>query len=89
MSDHDYGPLRTFEVTWRDRPPEIVQGHQVLIDSLGFMNTHRDRPRFMIHGMFPGRHWRLVLMGLEEDVTSIRDVTEQMAALESMVGEES
>ena len=88
MADHDYGPLRTYEVTWLNRQPEIVQGHSVLLDSGGFMNVP-SRPKVRIYGMFPGGHWRMVLMGLEEDIASIRDVTDQMAALEAMAEEGS
>jgi hypothetical protein len=87
MADYDYGPLRTYEVTWLSRPPEIVQGHSVQFESGGFMRAP-ERPRFKIYGMFPGQHWRMVLMGLEEDVASIRDVTDQMAALEAMTKDE-
>ena len=86
MSDYDYGPLRTYEVHWRTRPPEIVQGHSVLFDSGGFMNMPTT-PRFRIYGMF-GAQWRMVLMGPEEDVTCIRDITEQMQQLEAMTGDE-
>ena len=75
---YDYGPLRTYEVTWIGRPPEIVQGHSVLFDSGGFMR---------IYGMFPGEHWRLTLMGLEDSIVCIRDITDQLAALEAMASE--
>lgn len=85
---HDYGPLRTYEITWRSRPPEMVQGHQVTFGSLGltmFGPARNDLPpRFHIHGMWPGGRWRLVITGLEADVICIRDVTEQVDALEAM-----
>jgi hypothetical protein len=84
VSGQDYGPLRTYEITWRNRPPEIVQGHQVLFESGGF--EPRAEPKFRIHGMF-GTHWRLMIMAPEADVICIRDVTDQIEALEAMNGE--
>jgi len=87
MSDHDYGPLRTYEVTWTNRPPEIVQGHSVQFDSGGFMQ-HPGPHRFRIYGMFAGENWRLVLLGLEDDVACIRDVTEHIEALEKLASDE-
>ena len=81
---YDYGPLRTYEVHWRTRPPEVVQGHSITFDSSAIFTGRTDIPlRFKIYGMF-GENWRMVLMGLEQDVTCIRDVTEQMQALERM-----
>lgn len=85
MSDYDYGPLRTYEVTWLGRPPEIVQGHSVQFESGGFMGVPA-RPKFKIYGEFDG-HWRMVLMGPEEDIACIRDITDQLAALEAMTEE--
>jgi len=84
---YDYGPIRTFEVIWFGRPPEVVQGHRVIFESGGFMRSP-DRPKFKIYGMFPGEQWRMILLGLEEDVSCIRDITDQMAALEAMASEE-
>lgn len=94
MSDRiEYGPLRTYEVTWKDRPPEMVQGHQVTFESGGFLSLGDREPRFFIHGEFPidsdppSSRWRMALMGLERDVTGIRDVTDQIAALEALAAE--
>jgi allantoicase len=42
--------------------------------------------RFRIYGEFDG-HWRMTLMGLEDDVACIRDITDQLAALEAMTEE--
>ena len=86
MEELDHGPLRTYEITWRDRPPEMVQGHQVMFDSsaISGFGAPPGQPKFRIHGMFPGRHWRMVLMGQEADVITIRDVTDQVAELENM-----
>lgn len=90
MSDYDHGPLRTYRITWRSGQAETVQGHQVLFDShrlssmAGFSalfggtaaGTRSDLPpRFTIHGSFDG-HWRMVMTAPEEDMLSVRDVTE-------------
>lgn len=89
-TDYDYGPLRTYEITWRDRAPEMVQGHQVIYDSHGaafggiFGRPDCGLPqKFHVHGQFGG-HWRLVISAPEADMVSIRDVTEQVEALEAM-----
>jgi len=87
--DIDYGPLRTYEVTWKDRAPEMVQGHQVMFESGGIFNPPERDLRFFIHGESPGGRWRLVLMGLEKDITGIRDVTDHLAELEAMAAEEA
>lgn len=83
MTDHDYGPLRTYEITWQTGHIERVQGHQVLFDSAveGFPTLeghviHYEHPRFQVHGEFDG-HWRLVIAAPEADLLSIRDVTER------------
>jgi hypothetical protein len=83
---HDYGPLRSYEVTWRSGHIETVQGHQVTFDSsrLAMLTMIPGKlpdlpPMFHIHGQFPGDRWRLVLMGPEADLLSIRDVTEREA----------
>ena len=89
VEEFDYGPLRTYEITWRDRPPEMVQGHQVTFESMSFFSgAPSGLPKFRIHGMFPGRHWRMVLMGQEADVITIRDVTDQVAELENMASQD-
>lgn len=88
-AEHDYGPPRTYEITWRGRPPEMVQGHQVTFDSHGsILRPPSDLPpKFHIHGMFPERRWRLIVSAPEADLISIRDVTDQVAALEAMHAE--
>lgn len=75
MSEHDYGPLRTYEITWQNGHVEKVQGHQVQFSGGGMFGEPEPK-RFTIHGMFPGRHWRLVISAPEEDVRIVRDVTE-------------
>jgi hypothetical protein len=73
---HNYGPLQTFELTWKSGHIEQAQGHQVIFESMGFVPT--ENPRFMIHGMFDG-HWRLVICAPETDMISVRNVSEQEA----------
>jgi hypothetical protein len=91
VSDFDYGHLRTYEVVWRSGHIETVQGHQVTFSSTVAMFSHGTPrpPRFSIHGDFPredgGTDWRLVLHGLEDDVITIRDVTDA----EKISGEEA
>ena len=89
MNEHDYGPLRRYEVTWKSGHIETVQGHQILFDSsraaftaslggvFGVTTETAETPaRFYVHGMFDG-HWRLVLTGLETELVTLRDVTDR------------
>lgn len=82
MSKYDYGPLQTYEVTWKSGHVERVQCHQITFHSrdtgisggvLGVQVTHDDR-RVQMHGQFDGR-WLLVLSALEDDIRTIRLVT--------------
>lgn len=79
---YDHGPLRTYQIIWRSGHIETVQGHQVTFDShVDMFRSGPPRPgRFNIHGDFPkedgGTDWRLVLHGLEDDIITIRDVTD-------------
>jgi hypothetical protein len=90
MSDDcDYGPPRTYEVTWKTGHIERFQGHQVTFGSdrqnvgsllggmFGAVATSAETlpPRFTIHGQIDG-HWRLVISAPEADLSSIRDVTD-------------
>lgn len=73
----DYGPLRTYEVTWKSGHVETLTGHQVTCGSWGLGNWPGNagrENRFSIHGEFGGR-WRLVLTAPEAELHSIRDVT--------------
>lgn len=73
---HDYGPLRTYEITWADGRTETVQGHSVQFDS-GFDSFGREqsgKPRFAVHGEFDGS-WRFVIGGFADDVKQVRDIT--------------
>lgn len=85
MEKFDYGPLQTYEVTWKSGHVETIQGHQVMmtggntemdvLGSFGGLRTRTDRdPRVTIHGEIDG-HWRLVLSALEADIATIRNVT--------------
>ena len=87
MSDDGYGPLRTYQITWKSGHIETIQGHQVTFESSGLALTSilsplsveaRTEPRFMVHGEFDG-HWRLVLAAPETELHTIRDVTGQEA----------
>ena len=78
---YDYGPLRTYEITWRTGHIETVRAHQVLwpndlLNVLAPVATaqHMARRRVLISGMFEDR-WRLVLAADEDEIYSIRDVT--------------
>lgn len=91
MEAYDYGPLQTFEVTWKSGHVETIQGHQVTFDSgtssfsgWGDISTRTQcTPRFTIHGMF-GSHWRLMLTAQEDDLMSLRNVT----VVETIAGQE-
>jgi len=70
---YDYGPLRTFEVTWASGHVERIQGHNVGMPS-PFSVFGPGRQYWTIHGQF-GKHWRCMLAASEEQVAMIRDVT--------------
>lgn len=77
---YDHGPLRTYEVTWTSGHVETVQAHQVLMppDEFGLFSvaTRTDRVRNVrFHGEIDG-HWQLVLCAREDEIRSIRDVTQ-------------
>lgn len=84
VSTYDYGPLRTYEITWKSGHVETVQGHQITLDSwrAGMRSPYGDTivtstaDRFSVHGMF-GEHWRLMLTAPEADLLYIRDVTDR------------
>jgi hypothetical protein len=97
VSDHDYGPLRVYEITWKSGHIETVHGHQVMFGStrmdfsslMGGVTTRAELPpRFTVHGMFDG-YWRLVLTGPEADLVSIRDVTDREQVPEAGSGTEA
>jgi hypothetical protein len=81
MIDHDYGPLRTYEITWQTGHVERIQGHQLILpppEGIGLFSPVINRVghirRITIHGEFDGR-WLLMLAAAEEDIRTIRDVT--------------
>ncbi|MEV6035965.1 hypothetical protein AB0L65_32750 [Nonomuraea sp. NPDC052116] len=79
--DYDYGPLQTYEVTWKSGHVERVQCHQIThpgsaADAFGLIGirTNQGDRRIHMHGEFDGR-WLLVLSALEDDIRAIRLVT--------------
>lgn len=75
MTEHDYGPLATFEVTWNSGVTELVQGHQVMMPGAWSFRSDGGEKRITIHGSFGG-HWRLVLSALDSDIQVIRNITD-------------
>ncbi|MGA4989967.1 hypothetical protein [Nonomuraea bangladeshensis] len=82
MSRFDYGPLQTYEVTWKSGHVERIQCHQITFHSretgigaglIGVQVSHDERC-VQMHGQFDG-HWRLVLSAIEDDIRTIRLVT--------------
>ena len=71
---YDYGPLRTYEVTWASGHVERIQGHSVSIPS-GMSMFGAGRNYWMVHGQF-GKSWRCMLTAREPLVDLIRDVTD-------------
>lgn len=83
MSDHDRGPLQTFEITWTSGHTETIQARQVSWPQNGaglaaFMfggETKTETVRHVhFHGEFDGK-WTLVLSAREDDLRTIRNVT--------------
>jgi hypothetical protein len=64
MSDFDYGPLKTYEITW--------PSNQMLDAFVAVQTTSAKIIR--MHGMIDGR-WTLQLQAREEDIRTIRNVT--------------
>lgn len=84
MSDHyDYGPLKTFEVTWMSGHVERIQGHQVSWPGSGaaIFGAPTGPSRVAIHAELDGR-WTLQLSALEDDIRTIRNVATEAALLE-------
>lgn len=80
MSDYDYGPLQTYEITWTSGHIEHIKAHQVTYsgDSVNLspfsIATKTSSRRVHFHGSFEGQ-WLLVLSAREEDIAAIRLVT--------------
>lgn len=75
---HDYGPLRTYEITWTSGHVERIHGHQVTWPPsapplFGTTRTHTAR-RVMVHGHVDGE-WRLLLAAHPDDIRTVRDIT--------------
>jgi len=79
VSDFDYGPIQTYEITWKSGHIETIQAHQVAWpfgDSGFFIGAAlgvatKDEPRIRFHGEFDG-HWRLVLDAPVDEIHTIR-----------------
>lgn len=81
---HDYGQLKTFEITWMSGHVERIQGHQISWyggDSFGFGAFDPAKRRVRIHGEIDG-HWTLQLSALEDDIRTIRNLATEDALLE-------
>jgi hypothetical protein len=72
----DYGPLLSFQITWRSGHIETVMAHQVLwpVDPSPFGEPQTGRPRVLFHGEVGGR-WGLILAADEADILSVRRVS--------------
>jgi len=81
VKDFDYGPLRTYQVTWANGHIEYYQGQQVCLPPpelpsfFGGTATKR-RDLITIHGDFDG-HWRLVFAAKADLIEAVRDVTDR------------
>lgn len=83
MSEHEYGPMRTWEITWTDGRVEHASGHQILTPGpeyslmsayLGTGSGMTVRRRWMIHASIDGV-WSLVFSAPDADIHTVRDVT--------------
>jgi len=85
MSDFDHGPLQTWELTWASGHVERISGHQVtwpqqganpLAEMFGQVRTESSTVRYVhFHGQIDGQ-WRLILSAREDDLRTIRNVTD-------------
>lgn len=80
MSKYEYGPLRSYEITWMSGHIETIQAHQVSWPSMA-VNLFRQLasgddsdPFIRFHGEVDGR-WTLVLQAREREIRTVRDVT--------------
>jgi hypothetical protein len=82
MSDrYDYGPLKTFEITWTSGHVERIAAHQVSwpgnafsLSSLAFGQAGPEpKRRVQFHADLDGK-WTLQLSALEDDIRTIRNV---------------
>lgn len=81
MTDFDYGPLQTYEITWKTGHTECIQAHQIswpnnmqnALEALGVKTKTQRDPRVVFHADLDGR-WTLMLSALLEDIRTIRNV---------------
>ncbi len=79
--NYDYGPIQTYEIVWRSGHVERIPAHQVTYPGLGGEVLHgRVRQYRMIefHGEIDGR-WRLTLRADEDDIQTVRLITQDEA----------
>lgn len=82
MADYDYGPIQTYEITWKSGYIETIQSHQVTwqggASGLGALFDVAvrtgDEERVRFHGQLDG-HWRLMLDAPAADIATIRNTT--------------
>lgn len=79
----DYGPVQSYEITWKSGHVETALAHQVAWPQkgsylasglLGALPSEPGTARVMFHAEIDGR-WVLTLSALEEDIRTIRNVT--------------
>ena len=77
----DYGPLQTYEITWKTGHVEKIQAHQVswpgnlerMTSMFGIATKTQRDPRVQFHAELNGR-WTLLLSAIEDDIRTIRNV---------------
>lgn len=83
MSFYENIPPQVYEVTWKTGHVETVIAHQVLHDTQrlsfamvgeGQVASHSEGARIKFHAEIDGQ-WMLQLSALEEDIRTIRNVT--------------
>lgn len=70
----DYGPHRTYEITWSTGYVERIKGHQLTVPGPRLFGGLGET-RWMIHGYFAPR-WTCVLVADEGLIAMVRDVTD-------------
>lgn len=81
---HNYGPVDRYEVVWMSGHVETVAAHQISYPEAGLAlaglsslgtRVETGPPRIRMHAEIDGR-WVLTLQALEEDIRTIRLVTD-------------
>ncbi|MBB3099349.1 hypothetical protein FHR83_007055 [Actinoplanes campanulatus] len=84
MTDIDRGPADVYEITWMSGHIETIQAHQLswprrgefmMRDLFGQAGGDKGPDRIQMHAEIDGR-WKLTLSAREEDIRTIRLVTE-------------